>query len=189
MKDGGPEPVENELLASKIARCFRVNQVLYEPDYYDGQKVTVSKIITSMESSIVCMRDFEIYCMNHDMDKMKYVLKLDGYSYYMMNIVDYLVGNTDRHWENWGVFVDNKTNRPIRLYDLMDYNKAFQAYDRVEGANCLTTDERKTQQQAAMEAVKKVGLNQISEIKEVWFHNPKQKEMFFKRLEFLKGIK
>jgi len=188
MKDGGPEPVENELLASKIARCFRVNQVLYETDYYDGQKVTVSKIITSLESSIVCMRDFEIYCMNHDMDKMKYVLTLDAYSFYMMNIVDYLVGNTDRHYENWGVFVDNKTNRPTRLYDLMDFNKAFHAYDTMEGANCLTTGDKKTQQQAAMEAVKKVSLNQISEIREEWFHNPKQKEMFFKRLEYLKCI-
>ena len=25
----------------------------------------------------------------------------------MMNILDYLVGNTDRHWENWGLLVDN----------------------------------------------------------------------------------
>ena len=30
LKDGGREPVENELLASRIARCFRVNQVEYE---------------------------------------------------------------------------------------------------------------------------------------------------------------
>jgi len=119
---------------------------------------------------------------------MKYVLTLDAYSFYMMNIVDYLVGNTDRHYENWGVFVDNKTNRPTRLYDLMDFNKAFHAYDTMEGANCLTTGDKKTQQQAAMEAVKKVSLNQISEIREEWFHNPKQKEMFFKRLEYLKCI-
>ena len=40
----------------------------------------------------------------------------------MMNILDYLVGNTDRHWENWGLLVDNETNRPIRLHDLMDFN-------------------------------------------------------------------
>ena len=28
----------------------------------------------------------------------------------MMNILDYLVGNTDRHWENWGLLVDNETS-------------------------------------------------------------------------------
>lgn len=30
LKDGGREPVENELLASRIVRCFKVNQVEYE---------------------------------------------------------------------------------------------------------------------------------------------------------------
>ena len=36
------------------------------------------------------------------------ILKLDAYNYYMMNIIDYLTGNTDRHWGNWGVLVDNE---------------------------------------------------------------------------------
>ena len=60
----------------------------------------------------------------------------------MMNILDYLVGNTDRHWENWGLLVDNETNQPIRLHDLMDFNRAFQQYDTPEGANCLTVGKR-----------------------------------------------
>ena len=38
-----------------------------------------------------------------DRDK---ILELDAHGYYMMNILDYLVGNTDRHWENWGLLVD-----------------------------------------------------------------------------------
>lgn len=188
MKDGGIEPVENEILASKICRCFDVKQVLYEPEEYDGQKVSVSKIVTSLDRSIVSMRDFEIYAMNHDIDKMAYILKLDGYSYYMMNIVDYLVGNTDRHWENWGILVDNKTNRPMRLYELMDFNKAFQSYDSIDGANCLTVNGRKTQKEAAIEAVKAVGLNQIAEIQPEWFEDFKKKAMFNKRLELLKSI-
>ena len=188
MKDGGIEPVENEILASKICRCFDVKQVLYEPEEYDGQKVSVSKIITSLEKSIVSMRNFELYAMNHEFDKMEYILKLDGYSYHMMNIVDYLVGNIDRHWENWGVLVDNKTNRPIRLYDLMDFNKAFLAYDSIDGANCLTVNGRKTQKEAAIEAVKAVGLNQIAEIMPEWFNNQEKKEMFFNRLKVLKSI-
>lgn len=188
MKDGGTEPVKNEILASKICRCFDVKQVLYEPDDYDGQIVSVSKIITSLDKSIVSMRDFKIYAMNHDMDKMAYILNLDGYSYYMMNIVDYLVGNTDRHWENWGILVDNKTNRPVRLYELMDFNKAFQSYDSMEGANCLTVKENKTQREAAIEAVKAIGLNQIAEIQPEWFDDSKKETMFNKRLELLKSI-
>lgn len=43
MKDGGIEVVENEL-----------------EDYYDGQKVSVSRIVTSPAVSIVPMESFEI---------------------------------------------------------------------------------------------------------------------------------
>lgn len=53
----------------------------------------------------------DIYCANHNMNKLDLVLKKDSYSYYMMNIVDYLIGNTDRHWGNWGFYTDNSTNK------------------------------------------------------------------------------
>lgn len=186
MKDGGESSVERELLASRIAQCFRLNQVKYEEEVYDGQRVSVSKLITSPEYSIVSMEYYDIYCMNHEKDKMKTILKLDGYSYYMMNIIDYLVGNTDRHWGNWGVLVDNTSNKPIRLYDLMDFNKAFLSYDTIEGTHCLTVMDKKSQKEAAIEAVKKVGLNQIREIKEDWFCDAQIKKMFFQRLCLLK---
>ena len=183
MKDGGIEPVEQELLASKICRCFLFNQVKYEEEFYDGQKVSVSKIVTSLAYSIVPMEYFEVYCINHEIDKMQYLLNLDAY---MMNIMDYLIGNTDRHWGNWGLLVDNETNKPVRLYDLMDFNKAFQAYDTVEGVNCLTAPNKMSQKEAAIEAVQKIGLNQISEVDYKWFSDNSQREMFIDRLEILK---
>ena len=187
LKDWGLEPVEHELLASRIARCFRVNQVEYEAFFYDGQKVSVSKIITSLQQSIVPMEYFEVYAANHEMSALEYILQLDGYSYYMMNIIDYLIGNTDRHWGNWGLLVDNRTNRPLRLYDLMDFNKAFQAYDSLEGSNCLTTVSKMTQKEAAVEAVKAVGLNQMKEVDMTWFDDAAEREMFQRRLKLLKA--
>ena len=105
----------------------------------------------------------------------------------MMNVIDYLVGNTDRHWGNWGFFVDNATNKLQALYPLMDFNKSFLAYDTVYGAKCQTTERRMTQQEAAIEAVKSVGLNQISEIPREWFPDKALREMFFSRLEILKN--
>ena len=118
---------------------------------------------------------------------MEYISQLDGYSYYMMNIIDYLVGNTDRHWGNWGLLVDNSTNQPIRLYDLMDFNKTFQIYDTLEGANCLTVSARMTQKEAAIEAVKSIGLNQIREVDSKWFTDIAVRTMFEKRLALLKA--
>lgn len=186
MKDGSRMLVENELLASKISRCFRVDQVYYEEGDYDGQKVSVSKLITTPEQSIVSMEQFEIYAVNQDMDKLEYVLELDGYSYYMMNILDYLVGNTDRHWGNWGLLIDNRTNRPLRLHALMDFNQAFQMYDTVDGANCLTSGRKQTQKEAAIEAVQKVGLNQVEEVRREWFEEEEKWDMFCERLRILK---
>lgn len=188
IKDGSAELVENELLASKICRCFDVNQVFYEEDYYDHSKVSSSRIITSLDKSIVSMEYFEIYAANHDINKKQYILNLDKYSYYMMNIIDYLIGNTDRHWGNWGLLIDNKNNEPIGLHALMDFNKAFHSYDTLEGANCLTIFEKgkvQNQKEAAIEAVKEIGLNQIEEIQKEWFGDESRRDMFFLRLNLL----
>ncbi len=187
LKNGGTDAVERELLASRICRCFLVSQVFYEEDYFDGEKITVSDNITSKDNSIVSMEAFEIYSQNHNKDTKKYILKLDRYNYYMMNIIDYLVGNTDRHWGNWGVLISNANNKPICLHKLMDFNKAFYAYDSLEGANCQTVFGRNiTQKEAALEAVKQIGLNQIKEVEqEVFLNLPQYYEMFLKRLEIL----
>lgn len=189
LKNGGQDAVEKELLASQICRCFEVSQVLYERDYFDGEKVSVSNNITSKEYSIVPMEFFEIYTANHNRNIKKYILSLDKHNYYMMNIVDYLVGNTDRHWGNWGVLVCNSNNKPVKLYNLMDFNQAFHSYDTVEGANCQTVfGEHMSQKQAAVNAVKKIGLNQIREVKkEVFCELPQFYEMFCERLGVLKS--
>ena len=56
-----------------------------------------------------------------------------------------------------------------------------------DGIDCLATPIPITQKEAAIEAVKKIGLNQISPINPNWFQNDQQKyEMFLKRLSILK---
>ena len=45
-----------------------------------------------------------------------------------------------------------------------------------------------SQKDAAIEAVKIVGLNQIKEINDNWFSDENTKNMFHKRLEVLKSI-
>ena len=130
---------------------------------------------------------FEIYAVNHDVNPIDYILNLDTYSYYMMNILDYLVGNTDRHWGNWGFLVDNRTGQTIRLHDLMDFNQSFLAYDTIEGAGCLTTGDRTlSQKDAAIEAVNQIGLNQIAEVQPEWFAGREEEyQMFRQRLQLL----
>lgn len=190
LKGGSSNAVQRELLASRICRCFDVSQVLYEIDYFDGEMVTASDNITSKDYSIVSMEAFEIYSQNHNRDTQKYIVSLDKHNYYMMNIVDYLVGNTDRHWGNWGVLVSNANNKPVCIHKLMDFNQAFHAYDTMEGANCQTAFRKKmTQKEAAILAVEKIGLNQLREVEEEAFKMlPQYYGMFRKRLELLKSI-
>ena len=84
--------------------------------------------------------------------------------------------------------MDNLTNQPLRLHDLMDFNQAFNAYDTMDGSNCLTGfGVKMTQREAALQAVEKVGLNQLCAVDSSVFENlPQFEAMFRKRLALLR---
>ena len=188
LKDGDEETVKREVLASRISQCFDFKQVAYQEDFYDGEKVSASRIVTSKRYSMVSKMAFQIYAVNHDLDVLEECIRVDKKTYYGMNILDYLIGNTDRHPENWGFLVDNQTNEYLSLYPIMDLNKSFESYDTMDGANCQTVlPKRQTQREAAIDAVREIGMNQICEIREEMFRDaPQWKDMFFARLEELK---
>ncbi len=186
LKNGEERDVKAELLASKIARCFDVESVVYEPDVFEGKAVSRSRIITSEEKSLVSAEAVEVYCLKYGLDRDAFVLKKDARAFHMMNLIDYLAGNTDRHWGNWGFLVDNDTNRLEKLYPLMDFNKSFLAYDTIDGARCQTCSRKLSQREAAIEAVRAVGLNQIAEVERKWFEDAEMWEMFEKRLDVVR---
>jgi len=190
LKDGGEETVRRELLASQICQCFAVPQVCYREYSYQGQPVTESEIVTSKEYSMVSKMAFDIYACNRDLNTLDICKELDPVTFYGMNILDYLTGNTDRHPENWGFLINNATNRYVSLYPLMDFNQCFLAYDTLEGANCQTVlPQRMTQREAAVEAVKRIGLPMICEMDMKKFTGmEKEAEMFLRRLNVLKEV-
>ena len=189
LKDGGTDIVHREHLASEIAKCFTSDSVDYGLRKYKEEWVTESKIFTSLHHSILPMEDFDIYCANQDIDLYTFVDEMDTDNYYRMNLIDYLIGNTDRHMGNWGLLIDNNTNKPIKLHPLMDFNHSFEGYDNLDGGRCLTVRGIITQRKAAIEAVEKLG--HLVLLKELPYHlfleygYEKEKEMFLKRLEIL----
>ena len=189
LKDGGADVVRRELLASYICQHFDVKQVQYRSFIYEGEEVSESKIITSKQYSIVSKMSYDIYACNHDLDTLEVCKQLDPETYYGMNIIDYLVGNTDRHPENWGFMVDNDTNKIISLYPLMDFNQSFQSYDTLDGANCQTVlPHHLNQREAAVEAVENIGLRQLREVELDRFGDmDKERDMFERRLLELKN--
>ena len=188
LKEGDGDAVRRELLASRICQCFDIPQVIYEEDCFEGEPVTRSGLITSKERSMVSKMAFDIYACNHGLDTLDVCRSLDPNTYYGMNILDYLTGNTDRHPEKWGFFIDNSTNKYFSLYPVMDFNQCFLSYDDLDGANCQTVlPDRMTQREAAVEAVKKIGLRQIKEVDMSIFGSMKKEaEMFSKRLAELR---
>ena len=188
LKDGGEDVVRRELVASKICQCFDIPQVTYEEYFYDGEVVTQSTIVTSKRYSMVSKMAYDVYAINNDLDTIEECIRLDPIVYYGMNILDYLVGNTDRHPENWGFLIDNEINRPVSLYPLMDFNMSFQTYDTLDGANCQTVGSRRlTQREAAIEAVRTIGLRQIRDVDMTIFDGmDREREMFQLRLAELK---
>ena len=70
----------------------------------------------------------------------------------------------------------------------MDFNKAFLAYDTLDGALCQTSERRLSQREAALEAVKAVGLNQVREVEYEWFEDRVTWEMFCDRLAAVTAI-
>lgn len=188
LKDGDEDAVRRELLASAICQCFDIKQVTYREHIFEGEIVSESDIVTSKEYSMVSKLSFDVYACNHELDTIEVCKEIDPETYYGMNILDYLTGNTDRHPENWGFLVDNRTNEYVSLYPIMDFNQCFLSYDTIEGANCQTVlPEKMTQREAAIEAVKCIGLKQIREMDMSKFGDMKKEaEMFQLRLSELK---
>ena len=178
LKDGNTAEVEAELIASQIIRCFDIDQVLYEPWEYQGRVVSRSPLLTSIEKSIVPMEYVEIYAVNRGKDAYEMALTHDPVGFHRMNIVDYLTGNTDRHWGNWGFWVDNKTNKLGELHSLMDFNRCFRSYDSLEGARCLTSTKNISQKDAAIIGVQSVGLGLIHPL-------PENLESFFGKINHI----
>jgi hypothetical protein len=187
LKDGGAEIVRKEVLASQICQCFDIPQVVYWEHIFDDEPVSACELVTSKEYAMISKKAFEIFTINNGLDVIEECIALDPVTYYGMNILDYLIGNTDRHMENWGLLIDNATNKPLSLYPLMDFNQCFFAYTNLDGANCLTVNGKMTQREAAVNAVKHIGLRQVRDIDMSQFAGmEREAEMFVQRLDELR---
>ena len=99
-----------------------------------------------------------------------------------------MIRNTDRHPENWGFLIDNDTNQWISLYPVMDFNQSFLSYDTLDGSSCQPLfPDVVSQRDAAIDAVKHIGLRQIREVDMSMFGRfTAEAEMFSKRLDELR---
>ena len=149
--------VNKEVRASEILQQLGFNVLNYEKAVYDESEVAVSKCFTSKDIGYVTAGDM---IQNYD-------INTNCYEYDMMNLCDYLVGNSDRHQDNWG-YIYNDTREIIGFAPIFDFNHAFEASElsyclpeQLIGRNILMID-------IARQIIKKysIDLAAVSEIDE-----------------------
>ncbi len=114
-----------EVYISDILDKCNVNHVHYEAVDENDEYLCICSCMTNDDYSIVTAHEYKDYCYNNDLDFEEEVLRIDADSYYKMWIVDYLVSNGDRHSNNWGFYMNNKTMELVSLHPLFDHNNAF----------------------------------------------------------------
>lgn len=108
--------VEKEVNASKLLRRLGFCVIDYQASLYDEEKVSVSECFTSKKIGYVTAGDM---FQNYD-------LHTNCKEYDFMNLCDYLVGNSDRHQDNWGYLFNDKREM-IGFAPIFDFNHAFEA--------------------------------------------------------------
>ena len=118
--NAGKEPY-SEFYAAQIAERMGLKHVNYGLSKWKGLVCSTCELFTDINTSYVPIHKFLPNCT---LTKVVEFLKSLGDSYYDefadMMIFDALVCNTDRHFGNFGLLVDNTTNKPIALAPIFD---------------------------------------------------------------------
>ncbi|MCH5159305.1 MAG: XRE family transcriptional regulator [Clostridiales bacterium] len=118
--NAGKEPY-SEFYAAQIAERMGLKHVNYGLSKWKDIVCSTCELFTDINTSYVPIHKFLPNCT---LTKAVKYLKSLGDSYYDefadMMIFDALVCNTDRHFGNFGLLVDNSTNKPIALAPIFD---------------------------------------------------------------------
>lgn len=151
LKGDMDDSVTREVEASKILNDLGISTVSYSEDSFKDARVSNCKCFTSKNVNFVRAGRYKDWCsLNHKhfyQELKKYQASFD-----LMNIADFLVGNTDQHPNNWGFLYDNEIN----IYDmnpLMDYDHAFLGNMLTICTPALMTRGTVSQKQVALDTI------------------------------------
>lgn len=117
----------SEVCATNLLKHSNVNVLRYALKEQDDYKFSVCPCIADDNVSLISAQSMIDYC-NHTHKDFKKIIE-DNFKedFAKMCVSDYLVANTDRHNDNWGFIMDNKTGQIISIAPLYDYNFALVA--------------------------------------------------------------
>jgi len=121
-----------------------------------GEAIVNSKLFTSEDVSFVSFDEFGQFCELYGAESIEEAMKIEPYKYYEMQIIDYILNNSDRHGQNWGFYMNNVTGRITGMALHFDHDKAFNKNERIPS---LTSPEPMTQEESAKRALHEVDID------------------------------
>lgn len=116
----GNEPY-SEYYAAQVAMAMGVDHVSYGLSMWKGQLCSICELFTDINTSFVPIYKFNC---GATLSEIAAYLKSLGAEFYNsfadMMVFDALICNVDRHGGNYGLLVDNKTNKPIKFAPVFD---------------------------------------------------------------------
>ena len=121
----GNEPY-SEFYASQIAETMGLNHVSYKLAKWKGTLCSTCELFTDIDHSFVpihrCFPEKKLTEIAAELKKL-------GDKFYQpfcdMMVFDALVCNTDRHFGNFGLLIDNRTNKPCAFAPIFDNGMAL----------------------------------------------------------------
>ena len=147
--------VSKEVRASQILRELGIDVLEYWEDFYSYEKVSACYCFTNEKLGYVTAGNLNA---NYDLD-------VECKEYWLMNLADYLVGNSDRHQDNWGYLFD-ENNEIIGFAPIFDFNHSFEASPDFTCMPEQLLGRKRNSITAAKEAVQRLGI-QLEFVKEV----------------------
>lgn len=116
----GLEPY-SEYYASQIAKCMEIDYVEYNISKWKKKLCSTCELFTDINYSFMPIS--YLIKINSFLDIINYYKQM-GEDYYNalsdMIVFDAIICNTDRHYCNFGLIIDNKTNKPIKTAPIFD---------------------------------------------------------------------
>lgn len=172
---------EVEVAVSDILDRTNISHVKYEGISKDGRFCCKCKNIAMEDMSLVPAEDVISWCTRTNRSFNSLVKRIGSEDFYKMVVLDYLISNPDRHSQNWGFYMDNKTGELKGMHPLFDHNNAFDKGDmsNEDGGPSLVL-QGKTKREAARHAIKYCDLR-ISSIDNSVFVTGEQCASFTRR--------
>ena len=145
--NAGYEPY-HEVAAYIIAEKLKIIAIPYRLEKRNNKVVSISKLFTTKQTGLITGSEYLDYkypmVKSKYLDDLLYAMKEDGINpkgFYEMCFLDYIIENFDRHLNNWGFSVDNKTQRITGISPIwdngmsLDYDKPMDMRERFDFAS------------------------------------------------------